>query len=132
MKTNIIVKARQLRSRMTDAERKLWQILRGRRLGGYRFRKQAPLGKYVADFICHEAKLIIEVDGGHHNESKEANYDARRTSWLNSQGYIVHRFWNNEVLGQLEAVSGIILELCFKRYPPILSFPHKKRGEGTI
>ena len=132
MTTNILSRARQLRGRMTGAERTLWQILRGRRLGGYRFRKQAPIGKFVADFVCHEAKIIIEVDGGQHNDPKQISYDEYRTMWLSSQGYFVQRFWNNEVLDQLGAVAEVILELCSKRYPPILSFPHKKRGEGTI
>ena len=63
---------------------------------------------------------------------KEAIYDQQRTKWLNEQGYLVQRFWNNEVLQQIETVSGVILDLCTKRNPPILSFPHKRRGEGTI
>ena len=94
MTTNILSRARQLRGRMTGAERTLWQILRGRRLGGYRFRKQAPIGKFVADFVCHEAKIIIEVDGGQHNDLKQISYDEYRTMWLSSQGYFVRRFWN--------------------------------------
>ena len=60
---------------MTEAEKRLWQILRGRRLRGYRFRKQVPLEKYVVDFLCHEARLIVELDGGQHNRAKEAMYD---------------------------------------------------------
>ena len=130
MTTNIIIKARQLRSRMTEAERKLWQIFRGRQLGGYRFRKQAPLGKYVADFICYEAKIIVEVDGGQHNNPKEISYDEQRTAWLSSQGYLVQRFWNNEVFEQLEAVSRIILDFCLKRYPPSFPSPTKNGGKG--
>ena len=132
MKNNIITNARHLRKQMTEAEKKLWQILRGRRLGGYRFRKQAPFGNYVADFLCHEAKIIIELDGGQHNAAEEVVYDEQRTQWLQRQGYLVQRFWNNEVLQQLEGVAGVVLGLCVERCPPILSFPRKRRGEGTI
>ena len=130
MKKNIITNARKLRKQMTEAERKLWQILRGRRLRGYRFRKQVPLEKYVVDFLCHEARIIIELDGGQHNKAKEAIYDQQRTKWLNEQGYLVQRFWNNEVLQQIETVSGVILDLCTKRTPPSFPSPTKDGGKG--
>ena len=129
---NIIVRARLLRKGMTKTEQLLWRELRGRKLHGHRFRKQAPFGQYVVDFVCHESKVIIECDGGQHNEKKFSLYDKNRTAWLESQGYIVHRFWNNEILEQLSAVLEVIQGTCDKRRPPILSFPHKKRGEGTI
>jgi len=132
MSMKTMIYARQLRKRMTVAEKNLWLMLRQRRLRGYHFRKQAPLGQYIVDFICHEAKIIIEIDGGQHNEDRVIIEDQKRTRWLNEQGYIVQRFWNNEIIGQLDAVLNVILELCNKRCPPILSFPHKKRGEGTI
>ena len=93
--------ARLLRRDMTDAERKLWQVLRAHRFRGARFRRQAPLGPYIADFVCHALKLVIEVDGGRHSGSQK---DAARDAWLHTQGYRVLRFWNNEVLGNLAGV----------------------------
>ena len=87
---------------MTDAEHRLWYYLRGRRLAGWKFRRQVPLGDYVADFLCEDARLIVEVDGGQHSELRAE--DAERTRWLESQGYRVVRFWNNEVLGNTAGV----------------------------
>jgi very-short-patch-repair endonuclease len=97
--------ARQLRRAMTDAERRLWYRLRGHRLGGAHFRRQYPVGPYVADFVCLDARLIVEVDGGQHSES---DYDQRRTSWLQTQGFEVLRFWNPDVLQGLETVCEMI------------------------
>lgn len=77
---NTVIHARKLRKTMTDAERKLWHILRRRYLGNFRFRKQAPLGPYILDFLCHEVRLIIEIDGGQHADQVE--YDNQRTQWL--------------------------------------------------
>ena len=93
--------ARHLRREMTDAERKLWQVLRAHRFGDAGFRRQAPLGPNIADFVCHARKLVIEVDGGQHSGSAR---DARRDEWMAGEGYRVLRFWNNEVLGNLEGV----------------------------
>jgi very-short-patch-repair endonuclease len=94
--------ARTLRQNLTDAERRLWSRLRGRQLDGCRFRRQAPLGPYVVDFVCFAARLVIEVDGGQH--SSRAEEDAERSSWLEANGFHVLRFWNNEVHGNLEGV----------------------------
>ena len=99
--------ARMLRRRMTDAEQALWRVLRDRGLGGYRFRRQEPIGPYVADFCCRAEYLIIEVDGGQHGVQVEA--DAARTRWLEARGYRVLRFWNNDVLRDVEAVATMIL-----------------------
>ena len=87
--------ARKLRSNLTDAEKLLWKHLRLRQLHGYKFRRQFPLGSYVVDFICLEARLVIEVDGGQHVE--RSVQDERRTEWLRQQGFTVLRFWNNQV-----------------------------------
>ncbi|HSW70863.1 MAG TPA: DUF559 domain-containing protein, partial [Gammaproteobacteria bacterium] len=100
------------------------------RLNGYRFRRQVPLGKYIVDFMCKESKLIIELDGGQHNEIRAARYDQERTVWIEANGYFVQRFWNSEVLDQCNAVLEVIQELCVKRKPSIMTFPHNKRGEG--
>ena len=99
-------RARRLRKDPTDAERVLWNILRMRQVSGHRFRRQAPIGPYVVDFVCFENKLVIEVDGGYHAE--QADHDAARTAWLESRGFRVMRFWNNEVLEEINAVREAI------------------------
>ena len=93
---------RQLRKNMTDAERKLWSKLRKHQLKGHRFRRQHPLGRYIVDFVCLEKLLIIEVDGGQHNEQQD--YDDERTRWLEERGFRVLRFWNNQVLIETDGV----------------------------
>jgi len=104
-------RARRLRSSMTEAEQRIWSILRKRQIGGYKFRRQHPLGSFILDFACLEAKLVIEIDGGQHTDQRD--YDQQRTDWLESQGYHVMRFWNNEVLNKTEAVKEAIWQnLC--------------------
>ena len=98
--------ARQLRQSMTDAERRLWSALRAKRFAHWKFRRQEPLGPYIADFVCHEGRLVIEVDGGQHADSST---DAARDRWFADHGYRVLRFWNNEVLGQRDAVLEQVL-----------------------
>jgi len=98
---------------MTDAERKLWNTLRNRQFGEYKFRRQVPIGPYVVDFVCFEEKLIIEVDGGQHAEEFER--DAARTEWLEAEGYRVVRFWNNDVLGNTDGVIRAIEAALHKR-----------------
>ncbi len=100
-------RARSLRRNATDAERLLWRHLRKRQLSGYRFRRQQPVGPYIVDFLCFERRLIVEVDGGQHAESR---YDSERTEWLESKGFRVLRFWNTEVLGNMEGVGHEIVE----------------------
>ena len=101
------LRARRLRKDLTDAERRLWSILRGRRLNEFKFRRQQPIGSYIVDFVCFERKLVIEVDGSQHQE--QVNYDEERTKWLNSQGFEVLRLWNNQVLSDPDSVSEAIL-----------------------
>ena len=100
-------RARRLRRDMTDAERMLWRALR-EALPNYHWRKQVPLGRYIADFCSHGAKLIIELDGGQH--AVDADNDAARTRFLEAEGFHVLRFWNNDVLGNVEGVIGRISE----------------------
>ena len=102
--------ARELRKDMTDAERHVWQHLRGRRLHGIRFRRQYVIGNYIADFAAPEIRLIIELDGGQH--ATQQPYDQQRTLFLQSRGYRVLRFWNHDALQQTEAVLAEILRHC--------------------
>ena len=99
-------RAKSLRGNQTDAEWRLWQALRRRRFAGYKFRRQHPLGNYIVDFVCYEKKLIVEADGGQHAE--QTQYDSDRTRWLESQGFKVLRFWNNEILANTESVLEVI------------------------
>lgn len=94
---------RKLRNRMTDAETRLWQCLRRRLMSGFKFRRQHPFGDYVLDFVCFEAMIVIEIDGSQHMESLER--DTIRTATLNAAGFRVLRFWNNEILCDIEAVK---------------------------
>jgi very-short-patch-repair endonuclease len=98
--------ARSLRRQMTDAESKLWFHLRNRRLEGFKFRRQEIIGPYIVDFVCIEAMLIIEADGGHHADRREL--DAIRTSYLESLGFSVVRFWNHAILSDMSAVLACI------------------------
>ncbi len=95
-------RANELRRNSTDAERLLWSKLRNRQLNGFKFRRQVPIGPYIADFVCWELKLIIEVDGGQHAE--QAERDLARSRYLETKGFKIVRFWNNEVLGNIEGV----------------------------
>lgn len=99
--------ARRLRRDMTPAEQRLWYAPRDRRFAGWKFRRQETIKPYVVDFICFPARLIIEVDGGQHSEEA----DADRTRALEAQGYRIVRFWNNDVLGNLEGVLTRLAEV---------------------
>jgi len=108
MKVTLTGTARKLRSETTDAESRLWRSLRNRQLHGLKFKRQVPFGPFIADFICVEANLIIEADGGQHADRADA--DRVRTEYFEAGGYRVSRFWNNDVLqnldGVLEAIEG--------------------------
>jgi very-short-patch-repair endonuclease len=110
--------ARRLRRDVTDAEQKLWRQLKRLSLAQSHFRRQATVGPFFADFACHEARLIIEVDGGQHNEAPRAAADAARTAYLTSQGYRVLRFWNNDVLENIDGVLTAIDEALTATAPP--------------
>ena len=116
--------AKTLRKRSTDTENILWRSLRAKRLQGLKFRRQEPIGKYIVDFVCHEKKIIIELDGGQHSE--ESGNDQERDEWLRSQGFRVLRFWNNDVLSQTEEILEIILKKCLESPSP--SSPPVKGG----
>jgi very-short-patch-repair endonuclease len=122
-----VERARELRKGMTDAERLLWSRLRRRQVHGLRFRRQHPIGPFIADFACPQAGLVIELDGGQHALAKDK--DAARTRWLEQSGYRVLRFWNNDVLTQIDAVLHVIAAATPRppsQPPPALQAP---RGE---
>ncbi len=96
--------ARYLRKNMTPQEQKLWDVIRNRQFYGYRFLRQYVIGVYIVDFICREKKLIIEIDGGQHNEPKNLEYDKQRSLYLESKGYRIIRFWNNEIDNNITGV----------------------------
>ncbi|MDQ1117776.1 MULTISPECIES: DUF559 domain-containing protein [Pseudoxanthomonas] len=123
--------ARTLRREMTDAERLLWKQLRGGQLEGLKFRRQHPIPPYIADFCCIERRMIVELDGGQHSQGR----DAARTAFLESQGWRVLRFWDNEVLLEVEAVVEAISHFAYGRTltPTPLShrdFLRSPGGEG--
>jgi len=96
--------AKQLRYTQTEAEQKLWSLLRNRQLKGKKFRRQHPIADYVLDFYCHECKLAVELDGEHHNQEEVKEYDVARTKFLNESGIKVLRFWNEEVVNDMDKV----------------------------
>lgn len=124
-----VQRARSLRKDMTDAERPVWFALRDRRFAGWKFRRQTPFDLYILDFVCLDAKLVIEIDGGQHDE--RAEYDARRTAHLERCGFKVLRFWNNEVLANLDGVLTVVelhLLASGKAPSPLTPLPQGERG----
>ena len=103
------VRARQLRRPLTPAEQVLWQHLRNRNFGG-KFRRQRPIGPFIVDFYCDEARLVVELDGESHNHAAQAEHDEVRTEWLQDRGYRVLRFWNHVVLRDTDSVIAAIVE----------------------
>ncbi len=124
----VVAKARKLRRSSTDVERKLWHRIRDKQIDEFRFRRQRPIGKYIVDFVCLDAMLIVELDGGQHAE--DAAYDQKRTAFLESLGYRVLRFWNNEVIENMDGVLQRLQEnLLRSRANPTLTLT--LAGEGT-
>lgn len=109
--------SRQLRNDATDAERLLWSSLRGFKKFGLHFRRQVPIGPYIADFACHSAKIIIELDGSQHGELPNRAYDARRDAFLQSRGYLVLRIWNSELFANSADIVDYILAKARARLP---------------
>jgi very-short-patch-repair endonuclease len=122
--------AKALRANMTDAERRLWYLLRAHRFEGIKIKRQAPIGRYIVDFVSFERRLIFEVDGAQHADSEA---DRRRTRWLEGEGFRVLRFWNNEVLNNTSGVLETILSAVADPSPGTLlrsAPPSPTRGEG--
>jgi very-short-patch-repair endonuclease len=120
-------RARELRGTSTDAERKLWKHLRNRQLEGLKFRRQVPLFGFYADFYCESANLVVELDGGQH--ASQTEWDMNRTETLQAAGIQVLRFWNNEVLENIEGVLAEIVRITKGTTPHPVPLP---QGEGTM
>jgi very-short-patch-repair endonuclease len=120
--------AKKLRTNTTSHERILWRALRELPVKGTHFRRQAPIGRYVVDFFCPASRLIVELDGGHHNEDDVAKRDHERQRWLESEGYRVIRFWNSEITADLTAVlERIYVELHGSREAQVAPLKHRRR-----
>jgi very-short-patch-repair endonuclease len=126
MKRLNVDRARGLRQTMTDAERVLWRHLRNRQLSGFKFRRQHEVDRYIVDFVCTEALLIVELDGGQHAD--EVEYDERRTQQLQAMGYRVLRFWNNDVLSDIQSVLEVVLGATARVSPHPNPLPAGERG----
>jgi very-short-patch-repair endonuclease len=107
-------RSRELRSNQTDAEKKLWWRLRNRQIAGCKFIRQEPIGRYICDFVCREQRLVVELDGGQHADS---NSDKVRDAWLKAHNYRVMRFWNNDVLTNMEGVLQTIQDAVIGESP---------------
>ena len=103
--------ARKLRKNSTKQEQKMWKLLRNRQFFNFKFKRQVPIGQYIADFICEERKIVLEIDGGQHNAPQNVLNDCERTKYFNSKGYIVHRFWNNDIDKNFEGVYLKLMEI---------------------
>ncbi len=112
-----------MRSAPTDAEHRLWQILRAKRLSDYKFKRQVPIDSYIVDFVCLRERLIVEADGGQHG----AEADGVRDRYLRAQGFRILRFWNNDILGNEDGVTVSILAALSP-----LPNPSPARGEGLL
>jgi very-short-patch-repair endonuclease len=125
-------RARELRAQPTEMEIRLWHHLRNRKLIGFKFRRQVPLGRYIVDFVCVERSLVVEVDGGQHGLGTK--YERDRQQWLEAQGWRVLRFWNNEVkenlAGVLETIAEALRPGASSPHPPPL--PQAGEGQSTV
>ena len=119
------VLSRKLRKHQTEVERLFWVKVRNRQIEGLKFRRQHQLGIYIVDFVCLERKLIVELDGGQHNDEQQRDKDSQRTSYLEGLGFEIIRFWNNEVIENLPDVLEKIYQVCISPHPDPLP-----KGEG--
>ncbi len=128
--SEVTERSRQLRRDMTDVEKKLWQSLRGGKIEGVSFRKQHPIGPYVVDSCAPAVGLIVELDGGQHAEPARQQKHGALTAWLELQGFLVLRFWNNDVMGNFEGVLESIAVQLRERCETIPTPPSPFHGEG--
>jgi very-short-patch-repair endonuclease len=128
----LLARARWMRANPTEAEKRLWQMLRDRRLAAFKFRRQQVIEPYIVDLVCFSQRLIIEADGSQHADSPA---DVRRDSFLCGQGFRVLRFWNNDVLGDTDSVATAIFTALSIPHPPkpaAWAPPSPARGEGFV
>ena len=128
----LLARAKWMRAHPTEAEKRLWTMLRARRLSAFKFRRQQVIEPYIVDFACLEQRLLIEADGSQHADDKD---DARRDAFLRQQGFRILRFWNNQVLGESEAVATAIFSALPTPHPPKPSAwapPSPEMGEGQM
>ena len=114
-KCTTLAQTKTLRKNMTVQEKTLWNILRNNKFYGLKFRRQVPIGNYIVDFVCEIHNMIIELDGGQHNEPDNIEYDKQRTEFLENKGYKVLRFWNNEIDNNIDGVCEVIYKTIFKK-----------------
>ena len=125
----LLARAKWMRSNPTEAEKRLWSVLRDRRLATFKFRRQQVIEPYIVDFVCLAERLILEADGSQHADNKD---DERRDAVLTSQGFRILRFWNNQVLGDDAAVTSAIFAALFPQPPKLAAWapPSPVKGEG--
>ncbi len=123
----LILRARELRRDQTEAEKVLWTILRSRQMEGFKFRRQEPIGSYIADFVNYERKIVIELDGGQHAMNEGQKRDQKRDQWFRDQGFRVLRFWDHEVLQNSDSVLETIRQAMLTPSP----YP-SRRGRGSL
>ena len=116
--------AKELRKQSTDAEELLWSLLRLKQLDGFKFRRQQPIDHFIVNFVCFETRIVIEVDGGQHLTDKDS--DTKRGNYLNKQGFRILRFWNHEVLSNVDGVLEVIRASCLHPLP----LPPSRKGRG--
>ena len=124
-------RAKRMRREMTRAETLLWRHLKADRLSGLGFRRQTPMGNYIADFVAHSCKLVVELDGESHDFEERLRHDARRDEWFASRGYRVLRFTNIDVMKNLEGVVLVIAEAAEQAAPLSLALPRKGGGNPS-
>ena len=110
--------SRMLRARSTDAEIALWRRLRARQILGAKFRRQAPIGRYIVDFVSFDVRIVIELDGGQHALAPQHQRDVVRDRWLEEQRFLILRFWNSDVLSNMDGVLSKILDTVRQRSSP--------------
>jgi very-short-patch-repair endonuclease len=125
-------RAKQLRRAMTRAETLLWRHLKAHRLAMLGFRRQSPMGNYIADFVSHSTKLVVEVDGESHDFESRLRHDQKRDAWFASRGYRVLRFTNDDVMRNLEGVVLAIGQAAEQAAPPSLTLPRKGGGNALV
>ena len=121
-------RAKSLRRTMTRAETLLWRYLKAHYIDGLGFRRQVPIRSFIADFVCHSARVVVELDGETHDFNSRRREDRHRDAWFAAQGYAVLRFTNDDVLKNLEGVVAVIADTATSRLPPSLSLPRKGGG----